>query len=293
MTKKVFKNDRAKEKLEEWYQIFLSKIDHPAESVYVETSYGPNQMLKAGREDKPVLFCLHSMLTSSAHLVSELQYLLSHYQIIAPDLPGQSVRGLERRFSYQDNSFAKWLGEIVDGLGLNQIHLLGVRPGGFAALQFAKLYPERVQNLVLIVPAGIVRGSIWEGVRKMAIPSLFYQINPSEERLRKFVDPLLSTWDKDWAHYLGDSFKLFYPDFRIPPLLSEEEWIDWDVETIVFAAEDDISFPGKPMIQKLKSCNAEIQTELMADCKHSPPTTYEFRRWLGKRILKFMGQTES
>ena len=228
------------------------------------------------------------MLTSSAHLVSELQLLLDHFHIIAPDLPGQSVKGLEVRFSYKDNSFAAWVNEITGELGLKKADLLGVSLGGFAALQFAKTHPEKVKNLILIVPAGIVRGSVWEGIKKMAIPSLLYQFNKSEKRLRQFVDPLLTTWDDDWGHYIGDAFTYFKPDLRIPPLISRKEWNEWKIDTLVFAGEEDISFPGKRMVQRLKSTNQEIKAELMRDCKHSPPTTPEFRKWLALKIINFL-----
>lgn len=293
MRNKIFQNGSAKEKLEEWYQVFLKRIDPTTESIAVETSFGTNHILKAGDDSRPVLLCLHAMLTSSAHLVSELQPLLDHYQIIAPDLPGQSVRGLEARFSYKDNSFADWLLEIVNELNLENINLLGVSLGGFAALQFAKVHSGKVQNLILIVPAGIVRGSVWEGVKKMAIPSILYHFQRSEERLKKFVDPLLTTWDEEWGHYIGDAFTLFKPALRIPPLISDRELKKWDISTIVFAGEDDISFPGKPMIEKVKLNNPDIQTELLENCKHSPPTTPEFRKWLSARILDFLQRHRS
>lgn len=288
MSKKIFQSEPAKDKLEEWYELFLDKINPSTTSVKIETSFGTNHVLKAGDSSKPPLICLHSMLTSSAHLASELQLLSEHYQIIAPDLPGQSVRGLERRFSYKDNSFAVWLLEIIDVFNLEKIDLLGVSLGGFAALQFAKVYPGKVQNMVLIVPAGIVQGSVWEGIKKMAIPSILYQFNKSEERLKKFVDPLLSTWDNDWGHYIGDAFTLFKPDLRIPPLISDEELKEWRVSTLVFAGEDDISFPGEPMVKRIHSLNSDIQTELIENCKHSPPTTPEFRKWMSERILNFL-----
>lgn len=292
MKSKIFRNENSRQKLEEWYQRFVNKIETPIESVYVQTSFGSNHILKAGKESKPPLLCLHSMLTSSAHLTSELQLLLDHYYIIAPDLPGQSARGLETRFSYKDNSFAEWLSEILDGVGLQKVNLLGISLGGFAALQFSQVYPGKVQHLVLIVPAGIVRGSTWEGIKKMAIPSMMYQFNKSEENLKKFVDPLLTTWDDNWGHYIGDAFLHFKPDLRIPPLISDQKLKEWEIPTLVFAAEDDISFPGKPMIQKLKSNNSDILTELMENCKHSPPTTPEFRNWLAGRIQDFLKNNE-
>ncbi len=292
MKSKIFRDEKGRQKLEEWYQRYLNKIEAPTESIYIETSFGLNHVLKVGDESKPLLFCLHSMLTSSAHLASELQLLLDHYHIIAPDLPGQSVRGLETRFSYKDNSFANWLLEIIDELGLEKINLLGVSLGGFAALQFADVYSEKVKNLVLIVPAGIVHGSTWEGIKKMAIPSIMYQFNKSEKQLRKFVDPLLTTWDEDWGHYIGDAFTHFKPDLRIPPLISDQTLKQWTIPTIVFAGEEDISFPGRPMVEKLKSNNPDIQTRLMADCKHSPPTTPEFRKWLAERIHDFLKNSD-
>lgn len=292
MKSKIFRDESGRENLEEWYQLFLNKIEASTEFAYVETSLGSNHILKVGDKSKPPLLCLHSMLTSSAHLVSELQLLSDHYHIIAPDLPGQSIRGLETRFSYKDNSFADWLLEIINELGLGKIRLLGVSLGGFAALQFAEIYPEKVHSLVLIVPAGIVRGSTWEGIKKMAIPSIRYQFNKSEENLKKFVDPLLTTWDDDWGHYIGDAFTHFKPDLRIPPLVSDKTLSEWPVPTIVFGGEDDISFPGKAMVQKLKSNNSDIQTELIRDCKHSPPTTPEFRKWLSKKILNFLKSSD-
>jgi pimeloyl-ACP methyl ester carboxylesterase len=55
------------------------------------------------------------------------------------------------------------------GLNLQQVHLLGVSLGGFVARQFASAHPGRVKSLVLIVPAGIVQGSLVKGFEKMAI----------------------------------------------------------------------------------------------------------------------------
>lgn len=284
---KIFQSDEARKELEEWYQLFQKKIVAPTESVTVQSTHGENHILKVGDQTKPPILCLHSMLTSSAHLASELQLLLAHYHIIAPDLPGQSVRGLETRFSYKDDSFANWLLEIVDELKLDKIDLLGISLGGYAALQFADVHSEKVKSLFLIVPAGIVKGSMWEGIRKMMLPAILYRLNPTDNRLKKFVEPLMSTWNDDWGTYIGKSFMLFKPDLRIPPLISEKKLAEWSIPTIVFAAEDDVSFPGKPMINKIKSNNRDIQTELMMNTKHSPPTTPEFREWLSQKILDF------
>ena len=86
--------------------------------------------------------CLHGSLASSAHLVSELQLLTDKFYIVAPDLPGQSVRGLKKRLPLKDDSLVRWLIETLDGLKLGEVNLLGVSWGGFVALQTAAAAPR-------------------------------------------------------------------------------------------------------------------------------------------------------
>jgi pimeloyl-ACP methyl ester carboxylesterase len=160
--------------------------------------------------------------------------------------------------------------------------------GGFVARQFASEYPDRAASLVLIVPAGIVQGSLMKGFAKMALPMMMYKIRSNEKNLRKMVDNLITTWDEDWANYLGDSFNDFSPNLKIPPLASDDELKNLRMPCLVIGAEDDISFPGEKLIERVKTHIPNVETELIKGCKHSPPTTPEFRRWLAERIKTFI-----
>lgn len=288
MNNKIFKNEDARNKMENWYQRFLDRANVKTNSMEVPTSYGKNHVLTGGDSSKQPLVCLHSMMTSSAHLVSELESLLDRFYIIAPDLPGQSVRGLPTRLSYSGDSHAKWLQEILDGLKLQETHLLGVSLGGFVARQFASSNPGRVKTLILIVPAGIAQGSLVKGFAKMALPMIMYKIRPTEKRLRNFVGHLITTWDEDWAKYLGDSFNAFTASLKIPPLASKKELKSLTMPCLVIGAEDDISFPGGKVIERAKTYISNVETELIKDSRHCPPTTPEFRNWLDERIKTFI-----
>ena len=288
MSHKIFKNEAARLRIENWYLRFLKRVNVQKNSIEVSTSYGTSHLLTVGDSSKTSLVCLHSMLTSSAHLASELGSLLDRFYIIAPDLPGQSVRGLPIRLPYSDDSHAQWLREILDGLNLEKVHLLGVSLGGFVARQFASSYPERVKSLTLIVPAGIAQGSLIKGFTKMALPMIMYKINPSEKNLRKLAKPLITTWDEDWVRYLGDSFNDFSANLKIPPLASSEELKSLKMPCLVIGAENDISFSGKKIIERVKDYIPTVEIELIKNSKHSPPTTPEFRDWLGKRVKTFI-----
>ncbi len=288
-TPRIFKSDEGRARLNGWYDRFLAKVPGPVERREVPTALGPSHVLMAGDPTNPPLVGLHGSLASSAHLLSELHPLLARYRLILPDLPGQSVKGPPVRVSYKDDSLARWVVEVLDGLGVDRFDLLGVSWGGFAARMSASRVPDRVRKLVLLVPAGVVTGPVWKGLTRMAIPLALYKLFPSERRKRRFFTPLFSTWDDDWANYMGDAFLDFVLDLRIPPLATDDQLRALAPPTFVLGAGQDISFPGEKLINRMNALVPNVETELVADMKHSPPTTPEFRDWLAGRIARFLG----
>lgn len=116
MDQSIFQNNDARHRLENWYVKFLERANVTTESRYVDTSHGKSHVLLAGDKSNPPLVCLHGSLTSSAHLLSELRLLTEHFYIIAPDLPGQSVRGVEKHLPLNNDSLSSWLIEVLDHL---------------------------------------------------------------------------------------------------------------------------------------------------------------------------------
>lgn len=287
MADTVWKNEEGRARLEAWYERFRARIPGPTESRLVKTAQGPSHVLLAGDASKPPLVCLHAMRTSAAHLMSELGPLLDHYYLIGPDLPVQSVRGPQVRLSLNDDSHVRWLTEVLDALNLGRVNLFGVSWGGFVARQVASLAPDRVHRLALLVPAGIVAGSNWQGFRQMFLPGLLYFIAPNQARLHRLLDPIFTTWDDDWAKYVGDTIHDLKIDSRIPPLATDEELRHLTVPTLVLAAEHDISFPADQLVKRVRELIPDVEAEVMAGSKHSPPMTEEFRQWLTKRLTSF------
>lgn len=289
MGRKVWKNEEARTRLESWYAKFQSRIAEPVESQTVKTSIGASHLLTAGPKEAPPLVCLHAMRTGSAHLLSELGPLLGRFRVIAPDLPGQSVRGPQVRLPLNDDSHARWLCEILDGLGIAEADFFGVSWGGYVALSAASHKPERIKRLALLVPAGIVNGSHWKGLTRMALPMMRYRMTGSERHLRKFLDPIMTTWDADWAGYMGESLRDMPLDPRIPPLATDLQLKNLKMPVLTIGGSDDISFPGREMTVRALNLISHGEVELLSDCRHCPPTTPEFRAWLSERLSAFFG----
>lgn len=288
MTRSVmFKSPAARETIERWHGRFRDQIGSPVESRTVPTSFGATHVLVGGPESAPPLVILHGALASSAHLLVELRDLLKHFRVYAVDVIGQSVKSADVRLRVDNDDYGHWLVQVVDGLGLQTFRLIGVSWGGFVAQRFTKVAPQRVEKLALLVPAGMVGGSGWDGFWKMGWPMTLYLMSPTPARLRKFASALLSTLDDDWMPYIGDSFRSYRLDMKVPAHSKPEEFATLAAPVLVIAAEHDISFPGQVVLDRAKQLFKSPDLELLKGSQHSPPTTNEFRSWMGERLTKF------
>lgn len=283
----IWKSHDGKLRLETWYERFLQKIDREVTSTQVPTRFGESHVLVTGPASAPPLVCLHAMRTGASFMLSEMGHALGHFRIYAPDLPGQSVRGLDRRLPLKDDSHANWLADVLEGLGLDKVNLFGVSWGGYVARNAASAMPERVARLGLMVPAGIANGSHVTGLVKMAWPMIRYRIKPSDANLRKLLEPILTTWDEDWAGFMATSLNDMKMDPRIPPLASDDALKKLTMPLLVLGGDQDISFPGEAIAKRLAQTTPHADVEVLKNCKHCTPCTPEFRTWLANRLVTF------
>jgi 2-hydroxy-6-oxonona-2,4-dienedioate hydrolase len=288
----VWRDEASRARLQAWHDRFRARIQTTVASETIDTSFGRGHVLFAGPADAPPLICLHAMRTGSTHLLSELQPLATHFRLVAPDLPGQSVMGPPIRASMSDSSLAGWVVEVMDQLRIGNAHLLGISWGGFVARLAASAHPDRFSALVLIVPAGIVNGSHWRGLAEMALPLLRYRFKPSRANLKACLQPLLTTWDDEWASYIAGTLKDMKIDPRIPPLATDEALRSLRVRTLVLGGDQDISFPGHAMVERVRVLIPGVEAEVLAQCKHCPPTTPAFRSWLADRVTSFLSRPD-
>jgi 2-hydroxy-6-oxonona-2,4-dienedioate hydrolase len=140
----------------------------------------------------------------------------------------------------------------------------------------------------LVVPAGVVTGPAWDGFAKLALPILQYRLAPSEKRLARVCGALFTTPNQMWQSYFADALRSYRMDPRIPPLLRPEQLAAYTGKTLVFAAEDDISFPGRALLERARTLLPQAELELLDACKHCPPFDDVFRGRLAARIDAFL-----
>src|SRR4051812_42316510 len=109
-------------------------------------------VLVRGGEGPPLVF-LHSLVGETRWLPFH-QQLAESFDVIAPAHPGfGATEGIERVDTMEDIVF-HYL-DVLEGLGLDRVHLVGVSLGGWIAAEIAVRYPERVARLVLADALGL------------------------------------------------------------------------------------------------------------------------------------------
>lgn len=113
-------------------------------------------MIVRGEGDCPTIL-VHGGLSQAG----EWALLAGHLPgfVIIPDRPGC---GLSYRMDYRRTDYrreaASWLHDLVEGVGANQVDLIGNSMGGFFAMCFALAHPDRVRRLIFAgAPASLDR----------------------------------------------------------------------------------------------------------------------------------------
>lgn len=96
----------------------------------------------------PVLVLLHAFPLDSGMWQDQCRAFADGYRVIAPDLPGFGGSAASPGLTIE--SAADVVAELLDHLGVNErVAVCGLSMGGYVALAFARLYPQRLRALIL------------------------------------------------------------------------------------------------------------------------------------------------
>ena len=109
-------------------------------------------------QSKNTIVLIHGLGASAERWVSIIPDFADHYRVIVPDLIG---------FGYSDKPlvdytlefFSNFLAKFFIAVGIESSHVVGSSMGGEIAANFATAYPNAVQRLVLVSPAGVMHNS--------------------------------------------------------------------------------------------------------------------------------------
>ncbi len=138
------------------YQSLLSRWRVPYTTQTVKTRYGDTYVIISGAATGSALVLLHGAGSNATLWADDVAEYSQFYRIFAVDIIGEAGKSAPTRPSWDSAAYAEWLADVLDGLKLGSVSIIGLSQGAWVALKFAITYPQRVKALVLLTPGGIV-----------------------------------------------------------------------------------------------------------------------------------------
>ncbi len=266
----IYRSPEGEAELAALYEEALARLGPGYETRLIATSLGETHVILAGPEDAPPLVVLPGGNFLNPLCLSWFLPLAGAFRIYAPDIIGQPGRSAQTRPSAKGDGHARWLVDVLDGLGLGRVPFVGISYGAGLVLRLAGLAPERVAGSALVSPAGIAAGPIWPMIRETALPMLLYRASPNRERLLRAARPILTDPEEPYVRQLGLVYRHVKLDRQLPRAATREELTGYQAPTLLFAAENDPFFPAEKVIPRAREIISNLETETLSDDRHVP-----------------------
>lgn len=161
---------------------------------------------RLGRRGGTPLLLVHGLGSASTIWRPLIARLQDEHDIITVDLPGHGRTPWAEQTPVSPPALADHVLNTIDGLGVEQVHLVGNSLGGWTSLELAAAHPERVASVIALAPAGMrnapldrVDPRIMRNRRLATAMRLFFPIMLRSASLRRIGfahnSPIWRTWD--------------------------------------------------------------------------------------------------
>lgn len=288
--KSIYTNDKHKQTLLELYDEKLESLNLEYEDVYAETTFGQTHILAVGNKNLPPIVVLHGINAGAGLALEPIKGLAEKYRIYGIDTIGQAGKSDETRLSVKDESYGKWLAEVLDALKLEKTPVIGVSYGSFILQKLISHQPTRIAKAIFVVPIIFAHGAFFRSIFKLLLPMRKFLKTKKEDDLLKFMDAFYTTKD-DFSIRLQNSTLLGVKmDMQRPPLIKSADTQDFKAPVYILVAEDDIFAPAEKTLKKASQVFENlVETKILKDSKHVPSAAQHneiektIERWLENR----------
>ncbi len=175
----AYKTQRGKEELFKYYDMLLESLTIPYERINIPTRHGNTFGLVAGDISAPPMVLLHGSSMNSCMWINDIKIYSKSYRVYALDIPGEAGKSDERQLPFTTSDLDDWLYDVFDVLSIDKAVMIGASLGAWLSTKFAIKYPEKIDQLVLLCPAGIGTQN-----KKFIFTALFYMFL-GEKGIRK------------------------------------------------------------------------------------------------------------
>lgn len=264
----LFKSVAGKDEILSLYDKKLSELNIDYQNKIIDTSYGKTNIIMTGTPENPPLMIIHGSNGCAPISLETYPNLSNHFQVFSIDVLAQPNKSAETRLSMKDDSYGKWMNEIIDELKINNVVLVGFSFGGLIILKTLIHREINIKEVFLAAPAYIVNGNPLKALFKVFIPMKRYMMTKKIKFVEQFLSEVFTERDEFAIAYLSKVFLHFKMDFTPVPVISTAEAKGITTPITLIAAKRDLMFPGDKMLRRALKIFSSVKTVLLEQSKH-------------------------
>ena len=176
----IYKSEAGKRMVLDGYRNILAMWPVENRQYRIPTAHGETFVIESGKPENPALLLLHGSLSNSFTWFGDVIPLSEYFHVFAIDLVGEAGFSAESRPTYKSGAYEQWMDEVITRLGLKKCAIAGMSLGGWMALRYATIHPEKVSSLALLCPGGLAMQRR-DFMPRMILQKIFSSGNRSKE----------------------------------------------------------------------------------------------------------------
>jgi pimeloyl-ACP methyl ester carboxylesterase len=265
----LYKSEKGKADILTHYNQKLNSLSINYSEKFIETSFGKTNLIITGDASKPPIIVVHGSNGCAPIALETYSGLETDFQIFAIDVLAQPNKSAETRMSMKNDDYGKWMHEVIDALKLESVSLAGFSFGGLVILKTLEFNQENIKEVFLTAPAYIVNGNPFKALFKVFIPMKRFMKTKKVKYVEQFLKEVFSKRDEFAVQFLSKVFLHFKMDFTPVPVIKTETAKFIRTPITIFAAKNDLMFPGDKMIKRARKIFPSLyQTILLSESKH-------------------------
>ncbi len=265
----LYTSEKEKKEILALYDEKLTAQSIPHQYQTIETSYGNTNVIVSGNPSSPPMILVHGSNGCAPIAIETYPNLYKSFRVYAIDVLAQPNKSAETRLGMDDDSYGKWMHEIIDELDLDNVRLAGFSFGGLIILKTLEFNESKIKEVYLSAPAYIVNGNPFKLLFNVFLPMKRYKKTKKIKYVEQFLDKVFTERDQFAINYLSKVFLHFQMDFTPVPLIKSKKAKTIQTPITLFAADNDMIFPGNKMIKRALRIFPSLKRHyLIEDSKH-------------------------
>jgi len=260
----IFKSEKGKASIIHYYENVLQEWHKPNKQFFLDTAFGKTFIIESGNADKPAVLLLHGTGSNSAMWLADIAELSKHFHVFAIDILGECGKSTESRPAFSQNTYARWLHEIIMVLGLDVVSLVGCSLGGWIALEYTIQYPAKVNKLILLATAGVVQVKLYT-IFWIIITSFFGKWGFNKINKMVYHSVEIDTRALEFATLVKESFS---PRTDLLSLFSDEQLSAIEASVLFLGGDNDCFYNSTKLAERLGKYVAECECNVLENVGH-------------------------